>query len=103
MGLSCGGFSITVRTGFFNANPQGELGAADDFAEISIQRGSRTIQLQMSPNDCPEPVGRCHGMLPNNVYAIEGRSTAQGFELMLTKSVCDANYKCRTVEEVVRL
>jgi hypothetical protein len=99
--LSCGEVSILLTTGFFNANPQGELGAADDFAVIDVSAGGRTRQFQMSDYWCPENGSRSASMLPNNVGAIEGRRTGRGYELSLTKTACDANYKARIVTETI--
>ncbi len=99
--LSCGRFSILLTTGFFNANPQGELGAADDFAVIDISADGRSQQFQMSTYDCPENGMRSASRLPNNVGAIEGLRSQKGFELRVTKTVCDADYKARAVNETV--
>lgn len=100
---ACGQFSFRINTGFFNANPQGELGAADDFAVIVVSAGGHSREFQMSSYECPELGGRSQYMLPNNVDRIVGRPSANGFELKLTRSVCNANYESHAVEEVVRL
>lgn len=39
----CGVHTVHVSAGFYNANPQGELGAAEDFAVIEIRNGARTV------------------------------------------------------------
>jgi hypothetical protein len=103
--LRCGGFSMTVRSGFFNANPNGELGAADDFVVIDFQAGEMRLPVQMSPLWCPEDAPRSASLVPNNAEAIEGRYVAakRRYELKLEKRTCDAAYSQRRVVKVFEL
>jgi hypothetical protein len=102
---SCGRFSIDFTTGFFNSNPQGELGAADEFAVFSISAGGKAIEVQMSGHWCPEHNTRAAHYLSNNATAIEGRYNAQTrkHELLLSKTVCDAERKAWETMEIQSL
>ncbi|KRG47872.1 hypothetical protein ARC20_02835 [Stenotrophomonas panacihumi] len=39
----CGRLRVEIRGGYFNANPQGELGAADDFAVVDVYEDRRHV------------------------------------------------------------
>jgi hypothetical protein len=99
---TCGRLSIDFTTGFFNSNPQGELGAADDIAVFSISAGGKAIEVQMNSYWCPEHNSRASHYLSNNASAIEGRYNAQTrkHELLLSKTVCDAEWKAWETMEI---
>lgn len=92
---SCGQFAIDFTTGFFNSNPQGELGAADDIAVFSISAGGKAVEVQMNAYWCPEHNPRAAHYLSNNANAIEGRYNVgeRRYELILSKTVCDLEWK----------
>jgi hypothetical protein len=99
---SCGAFSIDFTTSFFNANPQGELGAADDIAIFSISAGSAPVEVQMNRYWCPENIQRAASFLTNAASSIEGRvnSETKRPELVLSKFVCDSEDRVRDKVEV---
>lgn len=39
----CGALTVVVKGAYFNANPQGELGAAEDYAVVTIRQGARVL------------------------------------------------------------
>lgn len=53
----CGELSLTVSGGFYNANPQGELGAMEDYAIVEIldSMGSTTGPMAMGSCDTNSP------------------------------------------------
>lgn len=52
--LHCGDVSIDVRAGFYNGNPNGELGAADDFARLTIKRGAHKVEVSLIEDVCAD-------------------------------------------------
>jgi hypothetical protein len=91
--LQCGDVSIDVRGGFYNANPQGELGAADDFAKLTIGRHTSQIDVALVDDACsdaPSPRAQTSwGEHP--VQAIEGHRIGGSYQVTLFKTSCEAN------------
>ncbi|WP_226467815.1 hypothetical protein [Luteimonas panaciterrae] len=54
----CGPYTIRFRGGFYNANPQGELGAAEDYPLIEILEGERSIAGPIAMGSCNAMIGR---------------------------------------------
>ncbi len=48
----CGQYTIRFRGGFYNTNPQGELGAADDYPLIEILEQDRRIAGPIAMGSC---------------------------------------------------
>ena len=90
--LHCGDVTIDVRDGFYNSNPQGELGAADDFPRLTIIRGANKLEVALLEDSCSDAAsGRAQaawGSTP--LQAIEGhRIAGGGYRLTLFKTFCD--------------
>jgi hypothetical protein len=54
----CGPYTIRFRGGFYNANPQGELGAAEDYPLIEILDGKQSVAGQIAMGSCNTMIGR---------------------------------------------
>jgi len=89
--LQCGDIAIDVRGGFYNANPQGELGAADDFAKLSVSRRANRVDVSLvadSCSDAPSPRAQASwGEHP--AQAIEGRRVGGAYQVTLFKTACE--------------
>lgn len=48
----CGRLRVEIRGGYFNANPQGEMGAADDFAVIDVYEDRRHVFGPVAIGEC---------------------------------------------------
>lgn len=90
--LQCGDISIDVRGGFYNANPQGELGAADDFAKLTIARGAAHVDVSLVDDACADAASpRAQAVWGQNpVQAVEGRRVGGSFQITLFKTACDS-------------
>jgi hypothetical protein len=91
--LQCGDIVIEVRGGFYNANPQGELGAAEDFAKLTIVRRANRVEVSLVADSCADAQSARAQMAwgPNPVQAVEGRRVGDAYQVTLFKSVCDAD------------
>jgi hypothetical protein len=91
--LQCGDIVIEVRGGFYNANPQGELGAAEDFAKLTIVRRANRVEVSLVADSCADAQSARAQMAwgPNPVQAVEGRRVGGAYQITLFKSVCDAD------------
>lgn len=89
--LHCGDVTVDVRDGFYNSNLEGELGAADDFARLTITRGANKLEVSLLEDSCSDASSpRAQAAWGENpVQALEGRKTANGYRLTLTKTACD--------------
>jgi len=89
--LQCGDISIDVRGGFYNANPQGELGAADDFPKLSISRRANHIDVSLLSDSCSDaPSPRAQAVWGEHpVQAVEGRRIGGSYQVTLFKTACD--------------
>ncbi len=103
--LKCGKVTIEVRGGYYNANPQGELGAADDFTKLTIIVGKNRFEVSMLDDSCSDAAsGRAQAVWgPNPLQAIEGRldQATGAYQLTLFKSQCDATGNGRPVTQVL--
>ena len=59
---SCGDFTVRITGGFFNANTQGEMGAADDFALVEVVAKGKKIFGPVAMGECSSSVGRYSGV-----------------------------------------
>lgn len=50
----CGALTIAVSGGFYNENPEGELGAADDYAVVSVRAGEKQVMAPVAIGSCVE-------------------------------------------------
>jgi hypothetical protein len=91
--LQCGDIVIEVRGGFYNANPQGELGAAEDFAKLTIVRRANRVEVSLVADSCADAQSARAQMAwgPNPVQAVEGRRVGGAYQITLFKSVCAAD------------
>jgi len=91
--LQCGDISIDVRGGFYNANPQGELGAADDFAKLTIGRHASHVDVSLVDDACSDAASpRAQASWGEHpVQAIEGRRMGGSYQIVLFKTECQAN------------
>lgn len=48
----CGRFSVRISGGYYNANPMGELGAADDYPLVEILEGTRPLAVPIAMGAC---------------------------------------------------
>jgi hypothetical protein len=89
--LRCGEVTVEVRAGFYNANPVGELGAAEDFARLTVIRGGNKIEVSLLEESCADAsIPRAQAAWGEHpVQAIEGQKTAAGYQLTLFKTACD--------------
>ncbi len=101
--LQCGDVSIEVRGGFYNTNPQGELGAADDFAKLTIARHANRVDVSLVGDACSDAMSpRAQASWgANPVQAIEGRRVGGAYQLTLFKTACDANGVGKPVTQVL--
>jgi hypothetical protein len=103
--FQCGDVSIDVHGGYYNPNPQGELGAADDFALLTLARGSNRIEVSLVEDSCADAASsRAQAAWgPNPVQAIEGRldQATGAYQLTLFKSKCDDSGHGKPVSQVV--
>ncbi|UCV09597.1 hypothetical protein [Dechloromonas denitrificans] len=67
----CGEFQVTIKGGFLNANPNGELGAVE-FPLIEITMNGRQVLAPVSLGQCETNIGRYNYMskCPDN-WAVE--------------------------------
>jgi hypothetical protein len=91
--LHCGDVTIDVRVGFYNGNPQGELGAADDFARLTIIRGAKKLEVSLLEDSCSDAsIPRAQAAWGDHpLQAIEGHKMGAVYQLTLFKTVCGAN------------
>jgi hypothetical protein len=103
--FQCGNVSIDVRGGFYNANPQGELGAADDFANLTIALGKNQIAVSLVEDACADAMSpRAQAAWgPHPVQAIEGSmdATTGAYRLTLFKTKCGDSGDGKPESEVV--
>lgn len=52
--FTCDGLVVAVRGGFYNEDPQGELGAADDYAVVSVHAAGKRIVGPVAIGVCTE-------------------------------------------------
>ena len=88
--LQCGDISIDVRGGFYNANPQGELGAADDFAKLTVGRRANQVDVSLVDDACSDaPSPRAQASWGEHpVQAIEGHRMGGSYQVTLFKTSC---------------
>ncbi len=103
--FQCGKVSIDVRGAFYNANPQGELGAADDFAHLTIALEKNQIAVSLVEDACADALSpRAQAAWGQNpVQAIEGHMEAAtgAYRLTLFKTKCDDTGNGKPVSEVI--
>lgn len=101
--LQCGDIAIEVRGGFYNANPQGELGAADDFVKLTIARRANRVDVSLVPDACADALSpRAQAAWgANPVQAIEGRRVGGAYQITLFKTACDASGNGKPVTQVL--
>ena len=103
--FQCGTVSIDVHGGYYNANPQGELGAADDFAKLTISMGTNRLETSLVEDACADASSpraqAAWGQHP--VQAIEGHADAAtgAYQLTLFKMKCDDAGSGKPVSEVI--
>lgn len=54
----CGQLSVNISGGYFNANPQGELGAADDYPLVEVFAGDRKLAGPLAIGECTPSIAR---------------------------------------------
>ena len=103
--LKCGEVTIEVRGGYYNDNPQGELGAADDFTKLTIIFGKNRLEVSMLDDSCADAAsGRAQAVWgPNPLQAIEGNldQATGAYQLRLFKTQCDASGNGSPVTQVL--
>jgi hypothetical protein len=50
--LNCGELTVSIQGAFYNANPNGELGAADDYAVVTIYRSKALLVGPIALGSC---------------------------------------------------
>ncbi|MBD9468124.1 hypothetical protein [Pseudoxanthomonas sp. PXM01] len=48
----CGALTVVIQGAYFNANPQGELGATEDYAVVTIRQGARVLIGPIALGSC---------------------------------------------------
>jgi hypothetical protein len=103
--FQCGAVSIDVRGGYYNANPQGELGAADDFAKLTISMGTNRLETSLVEDACADASApRAQAAWGRNpVQAVEGHVDAAtgAYQLTLFKTKCDDTGTGKPLSEVI--
>jgi hypothetical protein len=103
--LHCGDVEIDVRAGFYNGNPNGELGAADDFAKLTIKRAAHQVEVSLLDDVCADAESpRAQAMRgENSVQAVEGHMDAasHAYRITLFKMACDASGNGKPATQII--
>lgn len=91
--LQCGDIVIDVTGGFYNSNPNGELGAAEDFTKLAISRRANKIEVSLLEDSCSDaPIPRAQAVWGDHpVQAIEGHRVGGSYQVTLFKTACDTS------------
>ena len=54
----CGALTVVIRGAYYNANPQGELGAAEDYAVVTIRQQDRVLLGPIALGTCSKGTPR---------------------------------------------
>ena len=80
----CGRLTLKVKGGYFNGNPQGEMGAAEDYPIIEISDDSGSTTGPMAIGSCMPSIARYSAMVecPKDwVTHLEASAGAQGMSI----------------------
>lgn len=83
----CGALTVVIQGAYFNANPQGELGAAEDYAVVTIRQGARVLIGPIALGSCSKGNPRydvhakCPGQWATRVEMHAGRDGAYSVAL----------------------
>ena len=95
----CGKLTLEVSGGYFNANPQGEMGAAEDYALVEISDDSGNSTGRMAIGTCIPSVSRYSARVdcPKDwVVRLEASVGAQGMSIRTQHSYEDYRQPIKT-------
>lgn len=82
--IICGRYTIEIEAGFYNVNPYGRMGAADDFPRVAVSADDFRVigWTSLAPCDYAESEG-----LRDNAQGVEGRWLPADEQTEVTRTI----------------